>query len=115
MRLFVVASLAVFAVTPALAQTDQARLEQCIEKIDRDAEGDAIVQFEDKDTHQPVKVRTRMVLGADGARSEVARQAIEGGREVPFVYAYHEILRTPATAPAKYDGSRCDVYYCADD
>ena len=80
-------------------------------RIDRDAEGDAIVQFEDKDTHQPVKVRTRMVLGADGARSEVARQAIEGGREVPFVYAYHEILRTPATAPAKYDGSRCDVYY----
>lgn len=39
MRLFVVASLAAFAVTPALAQTDQARLEQCIEKIDRDAEG----------------------------------------------------------------------------
>jgi len=80
-------------------------------RIDRDAEGDAIVQIEDKDTHQSVKVRTRMVLGADGARSEVARQAIEGGREVPFVYAYHEILRTPATAPAKYDGSRCDVYY----
>ena len=80
-------------------------------RIDRDAEGDAIVQFEDKDTNQPVKVSTRMVLGADGARSEVARQAIEGGREVPFVYAYHEILRTPATAPAKYDGSRCDVYY----
>ncbi|NBX41183.1 MAG: geranylgeranyl diphosphate reductase, partial [Gammaproteobacteria bacterium] len=56
-------------------------------------------------------VRARAVLGADGARSEVARQCIAGAEEVPFVYAYHEILRAPAQPPANYDGARCDVYY----
>lgn len=39
MRLSVVACLALVAAAPAFAQSDKARLEQCIEKIDRDAEG----------------------------------------------------------------------------
>ena len=58
-------------------------------------------------------MRARAVIGADGARSEVARQCVPGGDSVPFVYAYHEILRTPhgAEAPASYDPRRCDVYY----
>ena len=87
----------------------------------RDADGRAVVQFDAKDGAAGEgaaggggaggRVRARLVLGADGARSEVARQCIAGGREVPFVYAFHEILRTPADRPAQYDGSRCDVYY----
>ncbi|MFM7626058.1 MAG: geranylgeranyl reductase family protein, partial [Gammaproteobacteria bacterium] len=96
----------------------------------RDADGRAVVQFEAKDGaagegvavdgaatgttgagRAGGRVRARLVLGADGARSEVARQCIAGGREVPFVYAFHEILRTPDARPAQYDGSRCDVYY----
>ena len=85
--------------------------------VARDADGRAVVQFEPKDgvaargAAVDGRVRARLVLGADGARSEVARQCIAGGREVPFVYAFHEILRTPAERPAQYDGSRCDVYY----
>ncbi|MFZ9709120.1 MAG: geranylgeranyl diphosphate reductase [Steroidobacteraceae bacterium] len=79
--------------------------------IERDADGDALVWFEPRDGGPARSVRTRLVLGADGARSEVARQCIAGGRETPFVYAYHEILRTPAQRPASYDGARCDVYY----
>ncbi len=85
-------------------------------RIDRDADGDAIISFRDKsgasgEGGSEQQLRARVVLGADGARSEVARQCIAGGSEVPFVYAYHEILRTPQQAPASYDGERCDVYY----
>lgn len=80
-------------------------------RVERDAEGDAIVHFDEAASGAACAVRTRLVLGADGARSEVARQCIAGGRETPFVYAYHEILRTPRERPADYDATRCDVYY----
>jgi geranylgeranyl reductase len=56
------------------------------------------------------KVTTRAVIGADGARSAVARQCIPDAGRVPYVAAYHEIVRSPATG-ADYDGQRCDVYY----
>ncbi len=87
------------------------RIDGTFTRIERDADGDAIVHFEACEGGAPHQVRTRLVLGADGARSEVARQCIAGGRETPFVYAYHEILRTPAAPAAGYDGTRCDVYY----
>ncbi|MFM8844360.1 MAG: geranylgeranyl diphosphate reductase [Gammaproteobacteria bacterium] len=87
------------------------RVEGTYTRIERDADGDAILHFDDRASGESRQVRTRLVIGADGARSEVARQCISGGRETPFVYAYHEILRTPAAAPKNYDGTRCDVYY----
>jgi geranylgeranyl reductase len=85
-------------------------------RVDRDADGDAIVVFGQKSSEPGATIserslRARIVLGADGARSEVARQCIQGGTDVPFVYAYHEILKTPRQAPANYDAARCDVYY----
>jgi len=58
-------------------------------------------------------VRARCVIGADGARSEVARQCVPGADKGHFVFAYHEIVQAPA-ADARgpdYDGARCDVYY----
>ena len=62
----------------------------------------------------PARVRARCIVGADGARSEVARQGgVPGAERTRYVFAYHEILRAPPTAErsADYDGSRCDVYY----
>jgi geranylgeranyl reductase len=69
-------------------------------------------------------VRARCVIGADGAKSEVARQRVPGADRGRFVFAYHEIVQAPDAAhtPAvaagavgspvpDYDGSRCDVYY----
>ncbi len=61
-------------------------------------------------------VRARCVIGADGARSAVARQVVPGAERGRFVFAYHEVLRSPAAsgdAPAvpDYEPSRCDVYY----
>jgi geranylgeranyl diphosphate/geranylgeranyl-bacteriochlorophyllide a reductase len=59
-------------------------------------------------------VRARMVIGADGANSGVARLALPDVPAVPFVFAYHEIVaikdQAAATASA-YDPTRCDVYY----
>ena len=58
-----------------------------------------------------VAVRTRVVIGADGARSLVAQQSIPEALSRSSVFAYHEIIATPDTLPADYDASRCDVVY----
>jgi geranylgeranyl reductase len=56
-----------------------------------------------------VTLRTTALIGADGARSKVARQCIPGGDRLRYVYAYHEIIATPTQA--SFDGERCDVHY----
>ncbi|WP_448660521.1 geranylgeranyl diphosphate reductase [Sphingomonas sp. CJ99] len=64
------------------------------------------------DRRSPEQVVTaRAVIGADGARSLVARQCIPGGENVRCVFAYHEIVEVPADTGPDYDPSRCDVYY----
>jgi geranylgeranyl reductase len=55
-------------------------------------------------------VATRLVIGADGARSRVAREAVPGGDAIPYVMAYHEIIAAPAPGTG-YDPARCDVVY----
>ena len=65
-------------------------------------------------------VRAKCVVGADGALSAVAKQAIPGGAKTPFVFAYHEIIKSPArgaepvaksTNGSEFADTRCDVYY----
>jgi geranylgeranyl reductase len=82
--------------------------------IERDADGAAVVSYRPKGAAKdepPVKVRARAVIGADGANSAVAREAIKGGGETPFVFAYHEVIKSPAAGAPLFDGSRCDIYY----
>jgi geranylgeranyl diphosphate/geranylgeranyl-bacteriochlorophyllide a reductase len=83
------------------------------EAIERDTDGTAIVtwQAEGAGAVGHAKARARCVIGADGARSGVARQAIEGWERGRFVFAYHEVVRKPDVPPPGYDGSRCDVIY----
>jgi len=88
------------------------------ERITRDADGVSVVHFEartvdaaGKKCELSARVRARAIVGADGARSEVARQTVPGAARTKYVFAYHEILRTPSAPPAGFDGSRCDVYY----
>lgn len=78
--------------------------------IDRDRDGAAVVRYETRDG-ETRRIRTRAVIGADGANSAVARQQVPGGDDVPYVFAYHEIVRSPRDGAAGFDGSRCDVYY----
>ena len=86
------------------------------ERITRDADGTSVVHFTgrsgaDKSLRVPASVRARAIIGADGAKSQVARQTVPGAERTRYVFAYHEIIRTPAVLPAGFDGSRCDVYY----
>jgi len=86
-------------------------------RIERDGQGNATVCYKPKgespaqvDEDGLVRVAARMVIGADGARSNVARSEVPGGDEIPYVIAYHEIVESPAQA-ADFDPARCDVYY----
>jgi geranylgeranyl reductase len=81
------------------------------ELIERDDDGTAAVVYRDKASGQSQRVRARAVIGADGANSAVARQAVAPTDRVPFVFAYHEIIRSPRAGRAALDGRRCDVYY----
>ncbi|MEM8950860.1 MAG: geranylgeranyl diphosphate reductase [Pseudomonadota bacterium] len=57
-------------------------------------------------------IRAKAVIGADGARSKVGRQTIEGAERTPCVFAYHEIIKSPEEGTgADFDGTRCDVIY----
>ncbi len=70
------------------------------------------VTYVSKDHNTEVRRATaRCVLGADGARSKVARQAIPKHANVPWVLAYHEIVKAPDTATEDYDPQRCEVWY----
>jgi len=78
--------------------------------IDRDAGGGAIITYE-RNGGTTERVRTRAVIGADGALSAVARQTIAGADRMAYVFAYHEIVKSPVASTAEFDSSRCDVYY----
>jgi len=86
------------------------------ERLSRDSDGMSMVHYQARTHHHrgegtPAKVRARTIIGADGAKSQVARQSIEGAKDTEYVFAYHEIVKAPAVKPAGYDGTRCDVYY----
>jgi geranylgeranyl reductase len=83
------------------------------ERIERGEDGVSQVLYLPKGAPHdatPSRVRARAVIGADGALSQVARQSnIPGADRVPYVFAYHEIIRSPRAAD--FDPARCDVYY----
>ena len=56
-------------------------------------------------------VRSRAIIGADGAVSGVARQFLKDADRVPFVFAYHEIVESPDENHKDFGAARCDVYY----
>jgi geranylgeranyl reductase len=58
----------------------------------------------------PLTLQAKALVGADGARSRVAQQCIPGAGRMPYVFAYHEIVESPA-ASAQFEAARCDVHY----
>ncbi|GEO82651.1 geranylgeranyl diphosphate reductase [Pararhodospirillum oryzae] len=92
------------------AQAGALRVSGTFRTLERDPDGTAVVVFRvgagDTGETSDHRLRTRAVIGADGALSQVARQALPG-ESVPTVAAYHEIVRTPPG----FDNTRCDVYY----
>jgi len=79
----------------------------------RDADGTAVLTYtEGRSRHGAERrVRARMVVGADGALSPIARQCVPGADRAKHVFAYHEIIRSPAPGDATFGAARCDVYY----
>ena len=56
------------------------------------------VMFRDKASGETRALSARLVIGADGARSNVGRQEVPGGDKIPYVIAYHEIIEAPRVA-----------------
>ena len=82
-------------------------------RIERDATGTHVI-YRDKATSEERRLTTKLIIGADGARSIVAKTEVPGGDKIPYVIAYHEIVKAPsplAAANADYDPTRCDVIY----
>jgi geranylgeranyl reductase len=83
-------------------------------RITRETEGFATVHYRPgKASATPEAVlHTKLVIGADGAVSAVARAEVKGGTKTRHVFAYHEVVRAPGgAANAGFDGERCDIYY----
>ncbi len=78
-------------------------------RIERGPEGTRVI-YRDKVSGNERDLRCKLVIGADGARSNVARDEVEGGDRIPYVIAYHEIIAAPG-AVGDYDPTRCDVIY----
>jgi geranylgeranyl reductase len=83
-------------------------------RFTRDDSGVNTIYYEERQpdgTTIEQTVRARAIIGADGAVSAVARQFLPDADRVPFVFAYHEIIKAPQPGQAAYEGARCDVYY----
>ncbi len=81
------------------------------ETLERDDAGRAVVCYATARGEALTRVGARVVIGADGARSAVARQALPDVKPVPCVFAYHEVIRSPVNGDADFDETRCDVFY----
>ncbi len=91
------------------AQAGATPLTGTFTKIERDGSKTFVV-YRDKSSGETRSLQTRLIIGADGARSNVAKAEVPGGDKIPYVIAYHEIIEAPA-ATATYDPKRCDVIY----
>jgi geranylgeranyl reductase len=82
--------------------------------ISYDHAGAATVAFRPHGASQdapPNQLRAKVVIGADGARSQVARAVLGPAGESDCVFAYHEIIEAPRDGDAGYEARRADVYY----
>lgn len=78
-------------------------------RIERSAAGTEVI-YRDKASGEEARLLTKLIIGADGARSNVAKTEVKGGGDIPYVIAYHEIIKAPP-ANDSYDPTRCDVIY----
>lgn len=97
------------------SRTGALRRTGTFEKLEIDPDDTVRVTFKkrlDDGFETTETVVARFVIGADGAASAVARQALPKEEAPPFVFAYHEIIKSPKPADlAAFEARRCDVYY----
>jgi len=95
------------------ANAGATRLTGAFVRRERDADGTARIVYTDGRSRQggEKSVRARAIIGADGALSQVARQCVPRANEGKFVFAYHEIIKSPEANSELFAHDRCDVYY----
>jgi len=86
------------------------RINGTYESFARDGYGMAVLSYKTKDGN-PASLRARCVIAADGAISKLARDTVRGAERMPYVFAYHEIIRSPQRPSEDFGPDRCDVYY----
>ena len=64
------------------------------EKVDRTS-GNPVIEYFSHDTKQQEQISAKLIIGADGARSKVAKAEVPGAEKIPYVIAYHEIINAP--------------------
>ena len=72
--------------------------------------GTPVVIYRDKATQEERELPSKLVIGADGAKSRVGLAEVKDADKVPLVFAYHEIIKAPPKTDY-YDPARCDVIY----
>lgn len=90
------------------------RIDGTFEGIEHAEDGTSIVSYRPKGAARgsaPERLRTKAIIGADGANSAVARTALPKSSAPPFVAAYHEVIESPPEGFAGFEGGRCDVFY----
>jgi geranylgeranyl reductase len=91
------------------AQSGAIRRTGLFQKISRDGGEGAVVHY--STPSGDATIRAKLVIGADGALSQVARQEVNP-KGPAYVFAYHEIVRAPEPGKSKsFDAGRCDVVY----
>ncbi len=104
------------------AREGATRVTGTFEKLTRDGSEHVTVFYragKGEGEERTESLRARYVIGADGALSAIARQELPDAGRVSYVFAYHEIVRSPREAkPAsgqtpspRFDANRCDIYY----
>ena len=78
-------------------------------RIDREG-GTTKVIYREKSSGEEKELPTRLIIGADGAKSRVGIAEVPDADKVPLVFAYHEIIAAPPKNEV-YDPERCDVIY----
>ncbi len=82
------------------------------ESLSRGDDGLPCVHFTTKEASVAGPLlKGRVIIGADGANSAVARQEIRGSKRGKFVFAYHEIVEAPVDPATGAADNRCEIYY----
>ncbi len=78
-------------------------------RIERDDDQTRVI-YREKVSGEERELPCKLVIGADGARSRVGKAEVKGWDKIPYVLAYHEIIKAPPKNEV-YDPVRCDVIY----
>jgi geranylgeranyl reductase len=98
------------------ASAGAVRITGILEDLTRDSDGRHLLTYRSGESRsgEVASVKCRVVVGADGALSLVARRTIPvAARAARHVFAYHEVVTSPSEESDVFRAQRADVYYDA--